>query len=255
MKALIFRAVLAGVLVSVTGNSAAQGTLNFVNSPSSIVYSNSTVASGNPTATGMKVALYYSTDTNNFNPASFTFLPSSVTNLGTGLGRGRFNGGVKAIPNAAPGSFINAVVCVWPTSYPSWESVGGFQPYCRQEIVKGRSSPFRIGPLGTSDPDAAPLTNLPSIGVGVSLATPLCDPLVQAIAGPNTFRLRIDLNGSSTCCAKIGIECTTSLSSTNWQVLTNFYGPPPYTNTVFFWTDPNFTNPSPRFYRVRASWN
>ena len=255
MKALIFRAVLIGVLISLTGKSAAQGTLNFVNSPSSLIYSNSTVASGNPSATGLKVALYYTTDTNNFNPASYTFVPSTVTNLLTGLGRGRFNGGVKVIPNAAPGSFINAVVCVWPTSYPTWESVGGFLPYCKQDIVKGRCFPFLIGPLGSNDSNYALMTNLPAIGVGVSAATPLCDPIVNAIAGPSTFSLRIDLNGSSTCCAKISIECTTNLVSTNWQVVSSFYGPSPYTNTIFYWTDPNFTNSSPRFYRVRASWN
>ena len=255
MKALILRAAVIGILISLTGKSTAQGTLNFVNSPSSLIYSNGTVASGNPSATGLKVALYYTTDTNNFSPASYTFLPSSLTNVLTGLGRGRFNGGIKAIPNAAPGSFINAIVCAWPTSYVSWESVGGFQPYCRQEIVKGRTfQSFLVGPLGTNESNPALMTNLPSIGVGVSFATPLCDPIVNVATGPPADRLRIDMNGSSVspqgCCVGIRIEASSTLAPNSWQALTNFYP----TNIVFFWPLPAWTNPSPRFYRVQAHW-
>ena len=236
-------------LVSAASKVAAQGTLLFQNAASSLITSNGTVASGNPPVAGMKATLYYSTDTNNFDPASYAFLPESVTTVGaSGLNRGRFSGGTKTLTNVAPGSFINAFVCAWPAAHPTWESAGGFTPYCRQYVVKGRSAPFRIGPLGTDGLTAAPLTNLPPIGVGVSFATELCEPLLMVAAEPPSFRLRIDMNGSSVGNVGLEIRGSSTLVSNSWQVLTNFYP----TNSVVFWTDP--MNTSPRFYRVRAHW-
>ena len=249
MKVILLLSSVTGVLASLPLESGAQGTFIFNNT--SLITSNN--VPGNPPARGLKVALYYSIDTNNIAPSTFVLNPYTMTNLSS-LFPGRFVGGTSVVPDAPAGSFIVARVCAWDPSYPTWESAGGFG-YCRPYVIKGSSGIFRIGPLGNDAGSAALLTNMPAFGVGATLSPPLCEPLLKVLAEPPSFRLRIDLSESDPYSTSIRIEGSTNIASTNWVVLTNVSAPPPFTNRVLFWTDPTFSNSMTRFYRIRAGWS
>ncbi len=244
MNMRCFSAVLLALLVATT-HSAAQGTFIFNNSSQTAIRT----FPGDQLATGLKVALYFSTDTNTVYPHQLVLNPNAVTNVAGGPLAGRFLGGIRSIPGVPAGSYVMAQVRAWDPSYghDSWEAAGGFT-YCRQYVVKGASPMFLLGPLGNGAPIA--VLNMPAFTVGQSLAPELCEPKFRVLAEPTTFRLCIDLNGSWVGGTRVEIQGLSALGSTNWQVLASYYP----TQTISYWTDPQATNGRQRFYRVRAGW-
>lgn len=244
MNMRCFGAVFLVLLVATT-HSAAQGTFIFNNSSQTAIRTNFT----GQLASGLKVALYFSTDTNTAYPHQLILNPHAVTNLAGGLLAGRFVGGIRSIPGVPTGSYVMAQVRAWDPSYghDSWEAAGGFT-YCRQYVVKGASPLFLLGPLGNGASNA--VLNMPAFTVGQSLAPELCEPKFRVLAEPTTFRLCIDLNGSSLGSTRVDIQGVSTLGSTNWQTLTNYYP----AQAISYWTDPHATNGQQRFYRVRAGW-
>ena len=246
MKTMSTRCLFAAFLawLVATSHSTAQGTFTLANTSGTAIRTNST----GQLATGLKVALYFSTDTNTVNPSQLVLNPNAVTNLAGTPFAGRFLGGMRSIPGVPTGGYVMAQIRAWDPSYghDSWEAAGGFG-YCRQYVVKGASPLFLLGPLGNGVSNA--VLNMPAFTVGQSLAPELCEPKFSVLAEPTTFRLRIDLNGTAPL-SRVEIQGRSTLSGTNWQVLTNLYP----ANAISYWTDPQATNGQQRFYRVRVSW-
>jgi hypothetical protein len=187
MKKLLITA--AAVLASL--NLFAQGTINFANNTSSLVYLDQVGGTRAPSGNAYNVGLYYAPDG--------TTDESMFIMVGAGAGMstqvtagGVFLGGTRTVPTATPGGFAMVQVRGWTTAYGASYETGLLGPAIPENKL-GKSNILRID---TGDPTTTPPGSAASLTtVGNSLTafalTPVPEPsaIALGILGAGTLLL------------------------------------------------------------------
>ncbi len=162
----------------------AQGTISFNNTGVGVgrIYDVGPVGGTLLNNTNYRVGLYYSLDTNNLSPFSFSGSLLAVTNMS--VLPGRFIGGTIPVVGTLPGTYLAAQIRVWFGNFPSYEAMiaaGNYDAFGNcisgECAPRGQSAPFLVGPLNGPP---VPLNNLLDFSLNVA---PIPEPSSFALAG------------------------------------------------------------------------